>query len=804
MALFIYNYSNEKIVFSNHYFKRLFPEITQLPYTPEYHSPLHCFVADMRAKVDLDAKRETIALSATINTRAIDFELVRIEEGIETTLIVGQSKNADSNKMLRLLADNLPDMLWAKDIEGRYLFANRAICHNLLMAENTSEPLGKTDVFFALRERGQHPDNPNWHTFGELCFNSDEVTIKHLKPMRFEEYGNVQGKMRYLEVHKAPLYDTHGALIGTVGSGRDITLQKQLETELNKANETMKALLDASIEARFIFDCNGVCIETNAMASELTGYKQDEIVGMHASALMPQTNRADFDRHSDPSVNASNEARLLRKNGAHVEVLVREEAMELFSQSVRVAAMIDISEIKQANRRIEHLAFHDSLTGLPNRVFFMEQLKQKVELADHRDAEHVALLFIDLDDFKYVNDTQGHETGDEVLKIAAKCLESITSAGELVARFGGDEFVVLFSTLGTDEEEAVRVTEKHAEKILGQIAGISATCNCGIGKIQLSCSIGVVLVKNDCLTPSDLLRHADIALYEAKNAGKNTIRFFNTHMQNTVNRQIELQNDINQALAQHAFELVYQAQVDMKGKCIGAEALCRWAHPQKGMLEPSYFIPFAERNGQIHEIGLQVLTAACETLRRWQSIPELQHLTLSVNISAVQFERSALMEEILTLITRYAIAKNSLKLELTESIFLSDIKYVITVLETLSDHGVAIALDDFGTGFSSLSHLKKLPLTQLKIDQNFVQDILTDANDQAIVSATIAIAEKLHFDVIAEGVENKAQQTYLSVMGCRKFQGYLYGKAVPREEFERRLMRGSSVGRVAPPTDDVR
>lgn len=793
-SLFLYDLSNNRMLFSNQKFERLFPEITRLPFTPAHDSPLHWFVSDIHAMVDSDALRETIAFSVMIDTLTIDFELVRIDRGTETTLVLGLSKDRDSDKMLRLLADNLPDMLWAKDVEGRYLFANRAICDNLLMAENTSEPLGKTDVFFALRERGLHRDDPDWHTFGELCFDSDKVTLEHLKPMRFEEYGNVKGNMLYLEVHKAPLYDAHGTLIGTVGSGRDITLQKQLETELNKANETMKALLDSSIEARFVFDRDGVCIETNAMASELTGYAQDEMVGMHSSAFIPETNRAEPEPHADHSDNTPYETQLLKKNGTTVFVLAREEVMELFSQSVSVAAMIDISEIKQANRRIEHLAFHDSLTGLPNRVFFMEQLKQQVELSDRRGQNFSALMFIDLDDFKYVNDTQGHEAGDEVLQFVAERLQGIIRAGDLVARFGGDEFVILFSALGAEEEEALRVTEKHAERILEQIADTSAACNCGISKIQSSCSIGVVLFNDRHLTPSELLRQADIALYEAKNSGKNTIRFFNTHMQSTVNRQIELQNEINQALAQHAFELAYQAQVDSQGKCIGAEALCRWVHPQKGVLEPSYFIPFAEKNGQIHDIGLLVLTAACETLRRWHNIPELKHLTLSVNISAVQFERSVFLEEIIALITRFDIPKNRLKLELTESIFLSDMKSVITVLETLSDHGVAIALDDFGTGFSSLSYLKKLPVHQLKIDQSFVQDILTDANDQAIVSATIAMAEKLHFDVIAEGVENKAQQTYLTVIGCRKFQGYLYGKAVPRDQFERRMLTGGTGG----------
>jgi len=789
-SLFLYDIPIETLLYANHGFRKLFAEVPDLPCIPAENGALRRFLADIENAVNAPGQERTAECAVNVGEIPIRFECTRIERDGGAALLLGTSKERDGEKMLRLLADNLPDMLWAKDTEGRYLFANRAICDNLLMAKNTAEPLGKSDVFFARRERDAHKENPRWHTFGELCFDSDKVTLEHLKPMRFEEYGNVRGKLLYLEVHKAPFYDAHGDLIGTVGSGRDITLQKQLETELSKANENMKALLDSSIEARFIFDRDGVCIETNAVASEMTGYAREEIIGMYLHDFIPDETKSRLNRPDDRDADAPYETELLQKSGTSIPVLARGKEMELFSRPVRVSAMINLSEIKQANRRIEYLAFHDTLTGLPNRTLFMEQLKEVMALSERRDKRYCALMFIDLDDFKNINDTQGHEAGDRLLKNIAERLLSTIGQGDIVTRFGGDEFVVLLSDIDADQAEAARITEKNAETVRRQIADIHFYDRYEHNPLHSSCSIGVTVFRDREVTPSDLLRQADIALYEAKKAGKNAIRFFNDEMQETVNRQIVLHNEIDQALRQDAFELYYQPQVDAGGVCIGAEALCRWNHPKSGVLPPSKFIPFSEKSGQIHPLGYMILSKACETLRRWQEMPGFEQLTLSVNISAEQFHHPDFLDKVIDLLSLHRIVPHTLKLELTESIFMSNIQNVIKMLERLHARGVIISLDDFGTGFSSLSYLKKLPLHQLKIDQGFVRDILTDGNDQAIVSATIALADMLNFDIIAEGVESEAQQALLTQMGCGYFQGYLFGEPMQRDQFETRIASG--------------
>jgi len=302
----------------------------------------------------------------------------------------------DSLKFLRLLADNLPDILWAKDTEGRYLFANRALCENLLMAENTDEPIGKTDIFFAKREREKHPDNPEWHTFGELCFNSDVVTLEHMKPMRFEEFGNVKGKMLYLEVHKAPFFDDKGNLLGTVGSGRDITRQKELENQIKKSKETFEQLLNTTIEGLFVFDINKRCILANEMASHITGYSQEELIGMHAiDDIIDPESHSLVTQKIKIDITEPYEMFMRHKNGKKIPVLVRGKNIDLFGEKVRVSAMIDISNIKKAQEKIEYLAYYDTLTGLPNRTLLNRHLEQIIHAYDKNNA-HNALIFIDI------------------------------------------------------------------------------------------------------------------------------------------------------------------------------------------------------------------------------------------------------------------------------------------------------------------------------------------------------------------------------------------------------------------------
>ncbi|BDY13822.1 sensor domain-containing protein [Hydrogenimonas cancrithermarum] len=689
-----------------------------------------------------------------------------------------------NDRFFRLMADNLPDMLWAKDIEGRYLFANRALCENLLMAKDTQEPIGKQDIFFAERERRKHPENQEWHTFGELCFNTDLITLEHMKPMRFEEYGNVKGKMLYLEVHKAPLFDEQGKLLGTVGSARDITRQKELERQIKKSNETFEQLLNATIEGLFVFDSERRCIQVNEMAAKITGYSQKELIGKHALDDLVAPESFDIVKEKIRLDSAEPyEMIVMRRDGSRVPVIARGKNLELFGKRVRISAIMDITEMKEAQTKIEYLAYYDVLTGLPNRRLLTRYLEQAMHFSA-RNGNYGALIFMDLDNFKKINDTAGHDSGDRLLKEIATRIKDSIRRSDTVSRFGGDEFVILLTNLkGTAEKVGLEV-EKWAENIRSKVEEQFWLPEPMKMKIHPECSMGITLFKGDVRTTDELLKHADIALYEAKNSGRNCIRFYNRKMQQNVDKQIETEHQLNEAFSRNEIEVHYQPQLSMQGKIKAAEALCRWNHPVKGLITPDQFIPVAEMSGQIIKLGDIMLEKVCNRLKIWSGIEGFNNLAISLNISVKQFMSPSFVQSVEEKIEKYGVRPHMLKLELTESLFLDNFDKVVKKMNRLKKIGIEISLDDFGTGFSSLSYLKKLPLTQLKIDRSFIRDIIEDDNDKAIVRATIAIAESMGLETVAEGVETAEQKELLEDMGCKIYQGYLFSKPLPLEEFE--------------------
>ena len=440
----------------------------------------------------------------------------------------------------------------------------------------------------------------------------------------------------------------------------------------------------------------------------------------------------------------------------------------------------NITERKAAADKIQKLAFYDLLTELPNRTLLLDRLKQAL-ISCERSQYYGALLFIDLDNFKALNDTRGHDVGDLLLQEIGKRLKTCVRETDSVARFGGDEFVVMLEEVATTEKEAAFLTTKITEKILNSL---NAPYYLGGFQHQNTASIGITLFSKQNDGISELLKRADLAMYQAKAMGRNVFRFFDPAMQSQITSRVSLEADLRQSLTKQEFSLYYQPQLNDKGSIVGAEALLRWLHPVRGMVSPASFIPVAEETSMILPIGLWVLETACAKLVEWSKKAETSPLVLAVNVSEYQFRQPDFVMQVLDVIDHSGANPNRLKLELTESLFAHNVEDIIKKMHLLKESGISFSLDDFGTGYSSLSYLKKMPLDQLKIDQSFVRDIMQDPNDASIAKTIIALAKSLDLEVIAEGVETEEQRNFLYQNECNLYQGYLFSKPLPNELFD--------------------
>jgi diguanylate cyclase (GGDEF)-like protein len=437
-------------------------------------------------------------------------------------------------------------------------------------------------------------------------------------------------------------------------------------------------------------------------------------------------------------------------------------------------------ELSLANEEIKNLAFYDTLTNLPNRRLLMDRLNHAMATSARSDG-YSALLFIDLDNFKNLNDTHGHDMGDMLLQQVTQRLESGIRKGDTVARLGGDEFVVMLEDLSDQPIEAAAQTDTIGEKIL---AALSEPYQ--LDKIAHRCtaSIGVTLFSGNQQATDELMKQADIAMYQAKKSGRNALRFFDMQMQENISARVSLESELHNALEFQQFHLYYQIQVDSASRPCGAEALIRWIHPVRGLVSPMQFIHLAEETGLILPIGLWLLETACTQLKAWEQDAITSNLVLAINVSAKQFYQADFGAQVKEVVQRHVINPRLLKLELTENLLQENIEDTISTMNKLNEIGIQFSLDDFGTGYSSLQYLKKLPLDQLKIDQSFIRDIASNISDKMIVHAIITMAHGLGFDVIAEGVETEEQRQFLMKNGCTHYQGYLFGKPVPIEQFE--------------------
>ncbi|MGC1645469.1 MAG: EAL domain-containing protein [Candidatus Sulfotelmatobacter sp.] len=442
----------------------------------------------------------------------------------------------------------------------------------------------------------------------------------------------------------------------------------------------------------------------------------------------------------------------------------------------------ELQQLKAAHDEIRNLAFFDPLTGLPNRRLLLDRLRQTLA-ASVRTNRKRALLFVDLDDFKTLNDTLGHHIGDLLLQEVARRILATIREADTVARLGGDEFVVLLQDLSEMPEECAAQAKTVAEKIL---TSLHQPFLLDGRECRSSSSIGITVFGSPQNSTNEVLQQADIAMYQAKAAGRNTLHFFAPALQAAVNARAEMEEDLRQAIKTQDFKLYYQAQVD-RGVMIGAEALVRWQHPKRGLLAPDEFIPLAEQTGLILLIGDWVLETACKQIAVWAARKNTSHLTVAVNISARQLLNPDFVKNVLAILQRTGANPQNLKLELTESMFVDDLEDVVAKMTALKSHGLRFALDDFGMGYSSLAYLRRLPLDQLKIDQEFVRDILVDASSSAIAQSIISLSRAMGLSVIAEGVETEGQRDYLARLGCHSFQGFLFSGPLPVEEFQRLL-----------------
>jgi diguanylate cyclase (GGDEF)-like protein/PAS domain S-box-containing protein len=627
---------------------------------------------------------------------------------------------------------------------------------------------------------------------GRSMWNSFQKTVR----MRLEEQfrrcvaGNKVLEIEELDARLSRRIEARGYPFGggVAVHLRDVTARHKAQEQLRLLESSIARLNDIVIitEAGPFNEPGPRIVFVNEAFERRTGYRREEVIGRTPRLLQgPGTQRKELDRIRS-ALEQWQPARVdvinYKKNGEPFWVDL--EVSPVWDEQRRlthwVAVGRDITERKTAEEKIQYLAFYDPLTKLPNRQLLLDRLQRALSDRDH--PREGALMFIDLDNFKVLNDTLGHQKGDQLLQQVAERLRSCVHRGDTVARLGGDEFVILIENNHHKPLEPSAAARAVSERILGKLGEPYVLS----GHLHHStCSIGVTLFGRAPWTVSELLKQADLAMYQAKNAGRNAVCFFDPEMQAVATANATLATDLREAWRDGQFLIDYQPQVGADGRMTGVEALLRWRHPERALVPPAHFIPTAEETSLIIPIGRWVLEQACAQLAEWAKRPDRRHLSIAVNVSVKQFRHPDFVDEVMTAIANAGIAPHKLKLELTESLLAEGIEVTVAKMGSLKDMGVTLSLDDFGMGYSSLSYLKRLPLDQLKIDREFVKDILTDANDAAIARTIIGLAQSLGLSVIAEGVETQAQRAFLAQQGCYEYQGFLFCRPLPVDQLEK-------------------
>lgn len=566
----------------------------------------------------------------------------------------------------------------------------------------------------------------------------------------------------------------------------DITKRKEATERLR----LFARIFDTINEGVVVTDASNNIMLVNPAFSAITGYSATEAIGKNPrilhSGLMDKAFYDKMWQSIKKTGRWQGEITDRRKNGeSYVEWLsistMKDERGEF---SHHIAVVSDISERKAAEERMVYIAQHDFLTGLPNRMMLHDRLTQAIAHAE-REQRKVAVMFLDLDRFKAINDTLGHLTGDKLLQVVADRINSVARTSDTVSRLGGDEFAIMLPYIENADDIAM-----IALKLLASIAG---PCVIDDNEIEVTTSIGISVFPEDGIDSESLIAHADAAMYQAKGNGRNNYQFFTREMNRRTLERMLIKNKLSHALERNELFLLYQPQVDLKsGHIIGAEALVRWDNPLYGKVLPAQFIPIAEENGLIPPIGEWVLREACRQNQAWRKLG-LMKITMAVNISSVQFRQKNLGEIIKAILSESGLAPSGLELEITESVVMQDAEAAILLLEDMKAMGLKLSVDDFGTGYSSLSYLKRFPIDKFKIDQSFVRDLTTDTDDAVIISTIISMAHSLKLKVIAEGVETAEQLAFLKQQGCDEIQGYYFSQPVSAEEFTKLLSSGSGL-----------
>ncbi|MDE2451643.1 MAG: EAL domain-containing protein [Gammaproteobacteria bacterium] len=596
----------------------------------------------------------------------------------------------------------------------------------------------------------------------------------------------VQGALVRLSLIDGFTAGPFGILIVVAVTGATLTLEtkrKLLESEerFRDSERKLRNLFELS-PLGIVLTVNGRYLEFNQAFEHMTGYSAKELRTMDHWALTARSYESQERGQLDVLLRTGRfgpyEKEYRRKDGTLIPVRLNGILIGDGARRIVWSIVEDMSADRRAQERIRHLAYFDQLTLLPNRELLRERLQQALS-ASARSGRYGALLLLNLDNFKSVNDTLGHAAGDTLLQQVATKLTGEVRAGDTLARVNGDEFGVLLEDLAAQPLAAATQAKSFGLKMMQALSGSYALPE---GTTHVGCSVGATILAGERQTADDLTKQANIALHQAKKAGRNALRFFDPRMQESVNARATLEGELRNAIAAAQFTLHYQLQVDENGRQLGAEALLRWQHPERGLVLPGEFIPLAEETHMILPIGQWVIDAACARLAAWSRQARTRELSLAVNVSSLQFQQPDFAMQVLGAIRRHGIDARRLKLELTETMLQGDLERTVSTMNLLKAEGVQFALDDFGTGYSSLQYLKQLPLDQLKIDRSFVHDIDADPNDKAIVTTIVAIAGHLGLDVIAEGVETLEQLEVLLECGCTRYQGYLYGRPMPPEQ----------------------